>query len=210
MTAVLALAPTAPSPTPKYLSIGNLQLYLAKDKVAIADNDPTAISIALANELIASGETMVEIDLSPYYVTDPMLMTKTGGSWLTLPTTSLTYKVLFDMCIIQSSIQIIGWFIANNTDALNDTLSYFQNYVEIRKNKYKNFIEKLTSSGNFQYSMFPALLVSPTGIKRTPTKYARAVSMGVGSYVSGQLNNPQQNFDAYWVYTNTLNKDING
>ena len=195
---VIAVAPTAPSPVPLYISIGNVSPYLSQDKVEIADNVPTAIPTALANELIATGENMVIIKLSPYYITEPMLMTKNGGSWLTLPTTSLTYRTLYDLFILQASIQLIGWFIARNSDMKDDTLSYFQNYVEVRKNKFDKFADDLLNSGNYRYNLFPDLKINPIGIKRTVTKYARAINLNDGSYTGGQLTNPQQTFDAYW------------
>lgn len=183
---------TAPVPQSQYITLDNVINYIGSDKVLIADNDSTAIPTALANQLVATGESLALLDISPYYQVYPSLQTVDGKSWTNLPT--MTYTTLFNMMVIQSALQIIGNFIARNTDDKDGTLSYYQNFYSSEYAKKLNRITDLLPNGSYRYQLI-GLKPLTNGINRKPKKYARSGRIGNNnSYVNNQLTNPQQNY----------------
>jgi hypothetical protein len=195
---------TAPIPTPQYISLANITgtlVNLLGEKIEfVADSPlplpPDAINTTLANELIAVGETNVLMDLSPYYITRPALITTTGGDWTTL--SYETYTLLYYWFVSSASLELIGNFIARNTDEENRTLSYFQRFYTSEYNKYFNRIVDLLPNGSYKYQLYD-LQASNTGINRIPRRYAIAGQFGTPNYTDSQTINPARNFDLFWA-----------
>lgn len=182
----------APVPGPQYIDYtDNILLLIGEDKIEVEDNNPTAIPVVEAGALIALGESLALEDLSPYYVTVPELITTTGGDWTTLP--NFTYTTIYHMMVYQASLQLIGNFIARNTDERGRTLSYFQNLYADEYNKLLSRVRDLLPNGAYRYQLF-GLQPLATGIPRTFETYCRAGSLGAQNYTGNQLTNPQRNF----------------
>ncbi len=186
----------APLPTPQYITYAdNVEPLIGTDKVLVADDDSTAIPISEANVLVAAGESLALEDLSPYYVTVPNLITTTGGNWTTLP--AQTYTILYDMMTYQASLQLIGAFIAKNTDEEGRTLSYFQKYFAAQYNTILSRIADLLPNGSYRYQLI-GLQPLCTGIQRKPRRYAATGSLGAVNYTDHQVIDPSRNFDVFW------------
>ena len=187
---------SAPLPAPQYINyIDNLFLLVGMDKVAVNDIDSTAIPVAEANALIATGESIALEDLSPYYVTVPALITTTGGNWTTLP--PQTYTFVYNMMVYQSALQLIGSFIARNTDNANGTLSYFQNYYTNEYGKLLARLQDKLPTGSYRYQLIGLQLLN-TGIPRKPRTYSVGGNLGADNYTDTQVTNPARNFDVFW------------
>lgn len=190
---------TAPLPVPQYISLDNVLPYLGageQGKVSFGI-EPNDISPELADELICAGENAVLIDLSPYYVTCPALITIEGGDWTTLQTTfPYTYNMLYRLFILQASKFIIQNFITRNTD--NDKeLGGFEKACE---RDYKWYLDRILAklpNGSYRYQL-QGLQPLATGIPRTPSQYAIGGNLAGDSYTDNQLVNPQRNFDYWW------------
>ena len=180
------------TPTPQYINYtDNVYPLIGSDKILVADDDSTAISISEANQLIASGESIVVEDLSPYYVTDPALITTTNGGWETLPRAQYTF--LYNMFVYQACVQLIRGFIQRNTDKAH-TLDGFSDYYELEYTKYFNRITHLLPNGGYKYQL-SGLKTLNTGIPRIPQRNAAGGLIGgCNDYVGRQLINPQQNY----------------
>jgi hypothetical protein len=185
----------APVPTPQYINyIDNILPLIGEDKISVGTG-PNDIPLAEANSLIALGESLALEDLSPYYVTIPELITTTGGDWTTLP--NFTYTTIYNMMVYQAALQLIGNFIARNTDEEGRTLSYFQNLYTAEYNKILNRILDRLPNGGYRYQLF-GLKPLNTGIPRTYKTYSRAGNLGAQNYTGNQLTNPQRNFMGGW------------
>jgi hypothetical protein len=194
---------SAPLPAPQYIDYTtNVLPYIGTDKILVSDSISTGVPTSLANQLIAEGEALALADIAPYYVTNPALITLTGGTWTTLQDTyPQTYNVLYYMFVVQASLKLIGNFIARNTDQQDTTLSYFQNFYDTEYAKYLNRILDKLSNGSYRYQLFEGLLPLSTGIPRVPVTYARSGSIGgSNNYPGRQMTNPQQNFSGLWPY----------
>lgn len=188
----------APVPGPQYIDYtDNILPLIGLDKVLVANGDPNAIPTAEANALIAMGESMALEDLSPYYVTVPTLVTTTGGDWTTLP--NFTYSVLYHMMVYQAALQLIGNFIARNTDEVGRTLSYFQKFYADEYNKILSRVRDKLPNDAYRYQLF-GLKPLNTGIPRTYKRYCIAGTLGTGNYAERQLTNPQRNFSGTWPF----------
>ena len=186
--------PTATFPTPNYIGISNVEPLIG-DKVLFSDSDSTGISTINANMLISAGESMVLEDLSPYYVTNPALITTMGQTWDNLP--KYIYSIIYDMFVYRSSLQIIGSFIAKNTDEIGRTLSYFQKYYQSEYNNILNRILDKLPNGSYKFQLV-GLQTLNTGIQRKPKRYAQTGNLGADNYTDGQVINPARNFDVFW------------
>lgn len=187
----------APLPTPQYITYAdNVQPFIGNDKVLVADSTPNAIPTATANQLVAEGEGLALLDIAPYYVTNPALITTTGGNWTTLP--AQAYEVIYYMFVVQASLKIIGNFIARNTDEESRTLSYFQKFYESEYNKYLNRITDMLPNDSYRYQMFQGLQPLCTGIPRKPQRYAATGNLGASNYTDNQVIDPSRNFDIFW------------
>lgn len=188
--------PAAIVPQPQYIDYQtNVYPLIGRDKVLVDNFDLNAIDTVTANMLLAAGESIALEDLSPYYVTVPALITCKGGTWETLP--YQTYTIIYDMFVYQAALQLIGSFIAKNTDEEGRSLSYFQNYYA---HEYANRVRRIVDllpNGDYKYQLI-GLQPLNTGIPRIPKRYARSGAMGVGSYADGQFTNPGRNFDTWW------------
>lgn len=186
----------APLPESQYIDYEhNVGPYVGTDKIAVNDTQSTAIPTALAAQLIAEGESLAILDLSPYYVTVPTLLTTSGEDWTHLP--QATYNSLYYMFVTQAAMKLIGNFIARNTDQEKTSLSYFQNFYASEYNKYLNrLIEKLPN-GSYRYQ-FNGLMPLATGISRSPQVYAIPGSFGANSYADRQVTDPSKNFSSLW------------
>jgi len=173
------------------------------DKVLVSDTDSTGIPTAEANQLVASGESIVIADLSPYYVTVPALITTTGNNWTTLP--SEQYTFLYNMFVYQASLQLLRAFIERNTDAIR-TLSGFVDYFELQYSRHLNRIVDLLPNGSYKYQ-FSGLKTLNTGIPRKPVNYALGGSIGsYNNYAGNQLTNPQNNYSNGFPFGNWGNQ----
>lgn len=182
----------APVPGPQYIDYtDNILPLIGTDKILVSDILPNAIPTAEANALISDGESIALEDLSPYYVTVPALVTTTGGDWTTLP--NFTYTIIYHMMVYQASLQLIGNFIARNTDEVGRTLSYFQKFYADEYNKILSRVRDKLPNGAYRYQLF-GLEPLNTGIPRTYRTYCRSGSLGARNYVGRQLTNPQSNF----------------
>lgn len=182
----------APLPTPQYIDYtDNIEPLIGTDKILVSNSVSTAIPVAQANILIAAGESLALEDLSPYYVTVPTLITTNQQPWTSLP--PQTYSVLYNMMVYQASLQLIGAFIARNTDEDGRTLSYFQNYFTNEYNKILNRILERLPNGSYRYQLI-GLEPLNTGISRRPNCYARSGNFGVGNYSDEQVTNPARNY----------------
>lgn len=191
--------PAAPLPTPQYIDYtANILPLIGTDKVLVMDGDSTAIGTAEADVLIAAGESLALEDLSPYYITVPDLITTTGGDWTTLP--KWTYNTLYNMMVYQASLQLIGSFIAKNTDEEGRTLSYFQKYFAQQYNILLNRVTDKLPNGSYRYQLI-GLQPLATGIPRKPRRYAMSGQLGGPNYVDSQVTNPARNFDIFWPNT---------
>lgn len=184
--------PSAPLPTPQYIDYtANVLPLIGTDKLLVSDTDSTGIPTVETNQLIASGESIVLEDLSPYYITVPALITTTGGNWTTLPTQ--TYTFIYNMFVYQSAIKLIRAFIQKNTDR-SRTLGGFVDYYEIEYARHLNRLVDILPNGAYKYQLIGLATLS-TGIKRTPPVYAIGGSIGTNEdYVVNQLINPENNF----------------
>ncbi len=97
------------------------------------------------------------------------------------------------MMVYQASLQLIGNFIARNTDEIGRTLSYFQKLYDTEYNKLLSRVRDLLPNGAYRYQLF-GLQPLATGIPRTYKTYCRAGSLGAQNYTGNQLTNPQRNF----------------
>lgn len=192
-------------PQPQYLTLNNVIAYIGNDKVLIADNDSTAIPTATATQLVATGEELALFDISPYYQVHPTIQTVSGGDWTTLP--KVTYNTLFYMMVIQSALQLIGNFIARNTDEKGSTLSYFQEFYNSEYAKRLNRIVDLLPNGSYRYELIGLKTVN-NGINRKPKQYAKAGRIGNNhSYANNQFTNPQQNYANVFPFGFGVNND---
>ncbi len=184
---------SAPLPNPQYIDYTNNVLPLiGTDKILVSDTDSTGIPTLEANQLIASGESIVIADLSPYYITVPALITTTGGLWTTLPAEQYTF--LYNMFVYQASLQLIRAFIERNTDAMR-TLGGFVDYYELQYTRLLNRLFDLLPNGAYKYQL-SALKTLNTGIPRTPACYAKGGTIGVNrDYAGNQMTNPQRNYN---------------
>ncbi len=182
----------APVPMPNYVDYtDNVLPLIGTDKILVSDTDPTGIPTLEANQLIASGESIVLEDLSPYYVTVPALITTSGGDWTTLP--PQTYAFVYNMFVYQASVQLIRAFIERNTDAIR-TLKGFVDYFEQQYARHLNRIMDILPNGAYRYQLI-GLQPLNTGIQRTPKRYVATGSLGINKDYSGrQLTNPKENF----------------
>lgn len=189
--------PAASVPTPQYIDYAtNVYPLIGRDKVLVENLNFNAIDETTANMLIAAGESITLEDLSPYYVTVPALVTTTNGTWDTLP--KQTYEIIYNMFVYQAALQIIGSFIAKNTDEEDRTLSYFQRYYTSEYAKRHNRIVDLLPNGSYKYQLLGLQTLQNEGIPRRPKRYAISGAMGVGSYADSQFTNPERNFDTWW------------
>lgn len=186
----------APLPEPQYIDYTvNVQPLIGTDKILVSDDDSTAIPTAEANILVAAGESLALEDLSPYYQTVPTLITTTGDDWTTLP--PQTYAIIYNMMVYQASLQLIGAFIAKNTDEEGRTLSYFQKYFASEYAKLLNRVTDLLPNGAYRYQLI-GLQPLRTGIPRKPRRYSRTGNLGAANYTENQVINPAINFDTFW------------
>ena len=183
-------------PTPNYIALDNVE-ELIGEKVLFSDSDPNGISTTNANMLIAAGEALALEDLSPFYITVPALITTQGGDWSTLP--SYTYSIIYNMFVYRAALEIIGSFIAKNTDA-EHTLSYFQKYYYTQYANLLSRVNELLPNGAYKFPLI-GLQVTNTGIPRVPRRYAISGQLGAGNYTSRQLISPSKNFDIQWGST---------
>jgi hypothetical protein len=187
----------APVPSPQYIDYDtNIKPLIGTDKILVSDTDSTGIPTSQANALIAAGESLALEDLSPYYVTDPALITISGGDWTTLP--PYTYNIIYNMFVYQASIQLIGAFIARNTDEEGRTLSFFQKDFATEYAKIINRLVDLLPNGGYKYVLTGLQPLVDGGIKR---RYRRSVTsgrLGACNYTDRQLTNPQTNFSGGW------------
>jgi len=140
------------APKPQYISYEeNILPLIGTDKILVVDGNSTAIPYAEADTLIAFGESIALQDLSPYYQTVPTLATIDGRAWTELP--SHTYAVVCAMMTYQASLQLVGAFIAKNTDEEGQSLSYFQKYFTSEYNKILNRISDLLPNGSYRYQL---------------------------------------------------------
>lgn len=179
-------------PSPQYIDYTeNVLPLIGTDKILVSDSDSTGIPTLEADQLIASGESIVLEDLSPYYVTVPALITTTGGTWENLP--AQTYSFIYNMFVYQAAVQLIRAFIERNTDAVH-TLSRYVDYYDMQYARHLNRMVDLLPNGAYKYQLI-GLQPLNTGIPRTPASYARTGRIGgANNYVGGQLTNPQRNF----------------
>lgn len=184
---------SAPIPTPNYIALANVE-ELIGEKVLFSDSDRNAITTSNANMLISAAESVVLRDLAPYYITVPALITLDNGSWETLPAS--TYNWIYNMFVYQSCLQIIGSFIAKNTDR-DGTLSYFQRYYYTQYDSLKNYIVENLPNGAYKYQLI-GLTPLVNGIPRTPARYAATGNMGNCSYTTNQMTNPRINWPSQW------------
>lgn len=190
--------PSAPLPTPQYINYtDNVQPYIGTDKILVADNNSTAIPVSLANQLIATGESLALQDLAPYYVTVPALITIDNLPWTSLPAS--TYDTIYYMFVIQASMKLIGNFIARNTDTVGTSLSEFQKFYASEYNKYLNRIVDKLPNGSYKYQMI-GLKALDTGIPRKPQRYAASGTLGACGYVDRQLTDPAKNYASGWPW----------
>lgn len=188
---------TAPTPIPQYIDLDNVKgdlVNLLGDKILFVDDlstDRTAINETLGNELVAMGEAKVLLDLSPYYITDPALITTKAGDWTTLP--AYTYNILYKLFVYSACLEIIGNFIARNTDETGRTLSYFQKWYSSEYNSYVNRIIDVLPNGGYKY-ILTGLQPLNTGIPRTVKTYAISGQLGLGNYSDRQVTNAEKNF----------------
>ena len=188
----------APTPQPIYIDYTNVQPLVGIDKILVSDLASNAIPVATANQLVADGEAFALEDLSPYYVTVPALITTTGGDWTTLP--QFTYNILFNMFVYNAALQLVGNFIARNTDTMGTTLSDFQNFYQKEYNRFLSRVTDTLPNGAYRYQL---LGLQPTcqGIPRKPRRYSYSGNLGVGNYTDHQTIDPSQNYDIFWGNT---------
>ncbi len=185
-------------PTPQYITyVDNVLPLIGTDKILVSDTDSTGIPTIEANQLTASGESIVLEDLSPYYITVPALITTSGGVWTTLP--AYQYTFLYNMFVYQSALQLIRAFIERNTDQVRE-LAGFVDYFDTQYARHLNRLVDLLPNGAYKYQL-SALATVNTGIPRTPVRYARSGSIGsYNDYIGNQLTDPQRNFAATFPF----------
>lgn len=187
----------APVPVPQYIDyVTNIEPLIGTDKILVSDTDGTGIPTIEANALIAYGESLALEDLSPYYVTDPALITTQGGAWTTLP--PYTYNVIYNMFVYQASLQLIGNFIAKNTDEENRTLSYFQKFYSSEYAKILNRLVDKLPNGGYKYILTGLQPLVGGGIERRYNRYVSRGDLGAKNYTNRQLTNPQNNYSGGW------------
>ena len=191
----------APLPTPQYINyVDNVLPLIGTDKILVSDIDPTGIPTAEANQVIASGESIVLEDLSPYYITVPALITTTGDVWTTLP--PQTYTFVYNMFVYQTSLQLIRAFIQRNTDAIR-TLSGFVDYFELQYSRHLNRLMDLLPNGAYRFQLI-GLATLNIGIPRTPKQYSTSGSIGASNnYAGNQMTNPQLNWSSGFPFGRT-------
>lgn len=188
--------PSAPLPLPQYIGIDNIQGLIGEDKILISDTEPNAIKIADANVLIANGEAIVVQDLSPYYHTNPTLLTINNEPWTSLPPN--TYNQLYQAFVYMAMHELLSNYIERNSkDRNNGELWTFK---EEYNTKYTRWLQRILDSvkiGAFRYKL-DGLKPLFDGINRTPNRYSSSGRLGKRDYVDHQLTNPQRNFFGYW------------
>lgn len=183
-------------PAPQYINYtDNIQPLIGTDKVLVSNTAPNAIPVAEANALIAYGESLALIDLSPYYVTVPALITTSGQDWTHLP--AQTYDTIYNMFVYQASLQLIGNFIARNTDEENRTLSYFQKFYASEYAKILNRLIDKLPNGGYRYQLL-GLKTFDLGIERRYKRYVNSGNLGAPNYTNRQVTNPAINYSGGW------------
>lgn len=186
---------TAPIPVPQYISLENVQPLIGVNLVLFSDTDPDGIDPATANMLISQGEQVALTDLFPYFITEPSIISNTGGDWTTLP--YQTYNFIYYMFVSLSASKLIGAFLAKNTDDRSIELSRFEkHYWDEYQSQVTRLRHKLPN-GAYSFQL-PGIQVNPNGIPRIPRTYMRVGNLGTPDYTDSQVINPSRNFNGLW------------
>ena len=183
--------------TPSYISVADCEALISGITL-IEDDNPNALSIATVNQIIATAEGRVILDLSPFFA-DPIL-TSNGQPWTELSNSS--YQLLFSLFVSLSNRLIIGAFVRNNIEAAPRVGPFMDFYNGQYQEMLARIFEKLPN-GYYKFPLWD-IMRNPNGfIPRVPTGvYARAGSFGNYStgagmrYVLRQMSNPQLTWDS--------------
>ena len=182
---------------PTYITIEDCEA-LINGITLIDDSNPNALNVATVNQIIASAEGRVVLDLSPFYA-DP-LQTTDAQDWTNLPNAS--YQLLYTMFVSLSNALIIGAFVRKNIE-LAPRVGGFEDFYTTQYNQMLARIFEKLPNGYYKFQL-RGLMVDPNfSVPRVPNgSYARSGAFGNfnerGSglrYVLNQIQDPQKTWD---------------
>lgn len=188
--------PTPPIPAPRYIN-SDIALNGITQIINVYNGIPPTpsgfIGLDDINQIIATSESQVEIDLEIWWAVPFMTNTNPPTAWTNLSPT--TYNYLFQLFVAKSQYNIYRQYFGITGENKGD--DFWISQLSLYNEMLKRF-QKLDQTLNYLYQSLSDLLPNPLGMKRVLGRSRNAILGGVPSTITPHVirngNNPFLNW----------------